>query len=60
MENDSGDTTTANYEDQDTPGVGQAFFYASRGSMGINAGPGSYGTGSNGSERVAGTGGCAP
>jgi Tol biopolymer transport system component len=60
VENDSGDTTTAHYEDQVTPIVGQAFFYAFRGSMGILAGPGSYGTGSNGSERVAGTGDCAP
>ena len=60
VEDDSGDTTTAGYEDQDTPAVGQALFYVFRGSMGVNAGPGSYGTGSNGSERVAGGGDCIP
>jgi len=60
VENDSGDTTTANYEDPDTPAVGQAYFYAFRGSMGVIAGPGSYGQGSNGSERVPSSGGCAP
>lgn len=55
--NDSGDTTTAGYPDALTPLPGQVFFYVFRGTMGLAAGPGSYGTGTAG-ERVAGSGDC--
>ena len=60
VEDNSGDTTTAAaYDDPVTPAVGQAFFYLFRGSMGAVAGPGSYGTGSNGDERVPSGGDCS-
>ena len=60
VENDSPDTTTAGAEDAVTPAAGQAFFYLYRGSMGIAAGAGSYGTGSSGLERSASAGDCTP
>jgi hypothetical protein len=58
IEDDSPDTTTERFEDQDDPAVGQVFFYLYRGSQGILDGPGSYGTGSGESERTAGSGDC--
>jgi hypothetical protein len=60
IENDSGDTTTVNYPDLATPSPGQGFFYLFRGSMAAATGAGSYGTGTGGNERVAGSGDCAP
>ncbi len=42
------------------PPVGTAYFYLFRGSQGVDDGPGSYGTGSDGSERIAGGGDCNP
>ena len=60
VENNSGDTTTTGYEDPDTPAAGQVFFYLFRGSKGVNAGLGSYGTNSLGGERLAGLGDCGP
>ena len=60
IENDSGDTTTVGYPDAVTPLPGQGFFYVFRGSMSIATGPGSYGTGKSGFERVAGSGDCTP
>lgn len=60
IENDSGDTTTVGYPDAVTPTPGQGFFYVFRGSMSVATGPGSYGTGKSGFERVAGAGDCTP
>jgi hypothetical protein len=60
VEDDSPDPTTAGSDDPDTPASGQAFFFAFRGTMGTSAGPGSYGTGTNGSDRVPGAGACNP
>ena len=60
IENDSPDVDTVGDEDPLTPSSGQAFFYLYRGSQGLLAGPGSYGQGTAGRERVAGAGGCAP
>jgi hypothetical protein len=60
IKDDSGDTTTVGYPDAVTPLPGQGFFYVFRGSMSIATGPGSYGTGKSGFERVAGSGDCTP
>ena len=60
IKDDSADTTTVGYPDTLTPAPGQGFFYLFRGSMSIATGPGSYGTGKSGFERVAGSGDCAP
>ncbi len=59
LKDDSGDTSTAGYPDFITPSPGQALFYLFRGTQGVSAGPGSYGTGTAG-ERVAGSGDCNP
>lgn len=58
VEDDSGDTTTAGHADPTTPAPGHGFFYLFRGTMGLSAGPGSYGRSSSGKERVAGAGDC--
>ncbi|ANM31336.1 hypothetical protein ABI59_19775 [Acidobacteria bacterium Mor1] len=42
------------------PPQGTVFFYLFRGTQGVDDGPGSYGTGSDGSERLAGGGDCNP
>jgi hypothetical protein len=60
VENDSGDNKTVGDEDPDEPTPGQAFFYLHRGSQGIDDGPGSWGQGTGGKERVAGSGVCNP
>ncbi|HJQ99164.1 MAG TPA: hypothetical protein VJ826_12705, partial [Candidatus Polarisedimenticolaceae bacterium] len=60
LENDSLDTSTASAPDAEIPGPGEAFFYLYRGSPGPVAGPGSYGTSSNGAPRTPGMGGCSP
>ncbi|MDH3283125.1 MAG: hypothetical protein OEQ13_00150 [Acidobacteriota bacterium] len=60
IENDSPDADTSGHEDLSDPAAGQAFFYVARGSAGLLAGPGSYGTGSDGAERQATGGDCAP
>lgn len=60
LEDDSPDTTTAGFGDPDTPLPGQVFFFVTRGSVGVDAGPGSYGTSKDGRERATGAGGCAP
>ncbi|HEX4826072.1 MAG TPA: hypothetical protein VFV19_17370 [Candidatus Polarisedimenticolaceae bacterium] len=60
LENDSGDTDTAGYEDGVDPAPGQAFFYVYRGTVGNPPVAGSYGLGSGNRERVAGSGGCNP
>jgi hypothetical protein len=49
---------TTPHPDPAEPSPGQAFFYVLRGSRGLWDGPGSYGQGSGGRERVAGSGGC--
>jgi Tol biopolymer transport system component len=59
IENDSDDTTTAGFEDAVDPDPGQVFFYLHRGSQGTLDGPGNYGAGSGGSERIAGSGDCS-
>ena len=58
VENDSADNDTLGSEDAEQPAVGQAFFYLFRGSAGLLAGPGSYGTSSAGEERLPSFGGC--
>ena len=60
IENDSPDVDTVGDEDPIAPSPGQTFFYVHRGSQGILAGPGSYGQGTGGRERLAGAGGCSP
>ena len=60
LENDSGDNTTAGYEDAVDPAPGQAFFYLYRGTGGEPPVTGSYGLGTGHRERVAGAGGCNP
>ncbi len=59
VEDDSYDPTTAGFEDVDTPAPGQAFFYLYRGTQGVAAGPGSYDTASDGSERLPAAGDCS-
>lgn len=59
VENDSPDADTAGNDDDIGPAPGQAFFYLVRGSLGLAHGPGSWGRGSSGAERIAGTGSCA-
>ena len=60
IEDDSPDTDTAGFEDAVGPPSGHAFFYVHRGTQGLYDGVGSYGQGSGGKERVAGSGGCSP
>ncbi len=60
LEDDSPDTNTAGFEDAVSPFSGQAFFYLYRGTQGVYDGPGSFGQGSAGKERVAGSSGCSP
>ena len=60
VEDDSIDNDTVGDEDPDPPAPGQAFFYVHRGSLGVAAGPGSWGLGSGNKERVAGAGSCVP
>jgi Tol biopolymer transport system component len=55
LENDSPDTDTVGFGDSEEPLPGQVFFFLYRGSQGLSAGPGSYGTSRDGRERVAGT-----
>jgi hypothetical protein len=59
LENDSPDADTVGDEDPELPGPGQLFFYLLRGSMGANAGPGSYGQATTGEERLPTSGDCA-
>jgi hypothetical protein len=58
IENDSYDPDTVGDEDPVIPASGQGFFYLYRGTPGPLAGPGSYGTGSSGLERVPSDGDC--
>ena len=58
VEDDSTDASTAGSEDSDAPLPGQAFFYLYRGSAGSFAGPGSWGSGGDGAERLTESGGC--
>ncbi len=58
LENDSPDADTTGFEDFEVPAPGQAFFYLYRGTQGSEAGPGSYGLGPSGGERIAGAGDC--
>jgi hypothetical protein len=60
LENDSPDASTSGFGDAALPAAGQSFFFLYRGSQGLNFGPGSWGTGSQGAERVAGSGSCSP
>ena len=60
LENDSEDLSTAGFEDPLQPSGGQVLFYVLRGSQGVLDGPGSYGQGSAGGERLPAAGDCAP
>jgi hypothetical protein len=60
LEDDSPDNHTRGYGDASEPAPGEAFFFLYRGSVGFNAAAGSYGQGTGGKERVAGSGGCNP
>jgi len=60
VKNDSPVNSTEGSDDGLTPAPGHAFFYVYRGSQGLSAGPGSYGQGSGGKERLAGSGDCQP
>ncbi|MCP3979221.1 MAG: hypothetical protein GY716_07830 [bacterium] len=60
LRNDSAVTGTVGFEDTEDPFASQAFFYLFRGSSGVNAGPGSYGQASDGSQRVPSGGDCSP
>jgi hypothetical protein len=60
LEDDSPDSHTRGYGDPVEPAPGQAFFYLYRGSVGFAATVGTYGQGTGGKERVAGSGGCNP
>jgi len=60
LEDDSPDAHTKGYGDPVEPAPGQAFFYLYRGSVGFAATVGTYGQGTGGKERVAGSGGCNP
>ena len=50
----------ARYGDPADPAPGQAFFFLYRGSVGASAAAGSYGQGTGGKERLAGSGACNP
>jgi len=54
LENDSPDASTSGYEDTEDPLPGQVFFYLHRGSQGLSAGPGSWGSGTGGRPRLGG------
>jgi hypothetical protein len=58
LENDSADASTEGHEDPAVPSPGEAYFYVYRGSAGVLAGPGSFGRGSSGGERLPDSGGC--
>ncbi len=56
LEDDSPDATTTGFEDTLQPGAGEAWFFLYRGSEGLLAGPGSWGT----PPREPASGGCTP
>ena len=58
--NDPPVNSTEGSDDGTTPPPGHVFFYVYRGSQGLAAGPGSYGQGTGGKERVASGGDCNP
>ena len=58
LEDDSPDADTTGSGDPVDPEPGQVFFFLYRGSQGLDAGTGSWGSASDGRERVAGPGGC--
>ena len=60
VKNDSPVNSTESSDDGLTPAPGHVFFYVYRGSQGLSAGPGSYGQGTGGKERLAGSGDCQP
>lgn len=59
VENDSPDADTVGSDDPATPLPGQVFFFLHRGSQGLIDGPGSYGRGAGGGERMPAAGGCS-
>jgi Tol biopolymer transport system component len=58
VEDDSHDLDNEESEDALQPAPGQVFFYLFRGSQGVLDGPGSYGQGTGGGERLPSSGGC--
>jgi len=60
LDNDSPVNENFGHEDPVGPAPGAAFFYAYRGSDGLDVGPGSYGVGSNNGQRVPTSGDCTP
>ncbi len=60
LEDDSPDSDTRGNEDAVQPSQGHVFFYLYRGTQGLSDGPGSWGQGSAGKERIAGAGSCSP
>jgi Tol biopolymer transport system component len=58
LEDDSPDAHTHGFEDAAQPSPGQVFFFLRRGTRGSSDGPGSWGQGSSGDERMAGGGSC--
>jgi Tol biopolymer transport system component len=62
LENNSIDVLSQRVTEQEDPDPfpGKGFFYLLRSSLGLNFGPGSYGLNSEGQERVAASGDCAP
>ncbi|ANM31337.1 hypothetical protein ABI59_19780 [Acidobacteria bacterium Mor1] len=59
LEDESPDADTEGFGDTEPP-AGTVYFYLFRGTQGVDDGPGSYGTGSDGSERLATGGDCNP
>ncbi len=58
LEEDSPDADTVGFGDAVEPGPGQVLFFLHRGSQGLLDGPGTYGTATDGRERLAGSGDC--
>jgi len=58
IEDGSPDADTRGDEDPEGPAAGHGFFYLYRGSQGLAAGPGSYGTSSDGRDREPSSGDC--
>jgi hypothetical protein len=58
LANDSPDALTNGFEDAATPAPDQGFFYLYRFTQDAPEGPGSWGQGTGGAERIPGEGAC--